>query len=60
MKKTLFSRKLTRRQFISAGGASLAGLALGCGGGKGIQVLATDSPPKIQINARAGSRHTAF
>ena len=49
MKEKLFSKKLTRRQFISAGGVSLAGLAISCGGGKGIETLASDSPPKIQI-----------
>ncbi len=49
MKKALFSKKLTRRQFISAGGLSLAGVALGCGIGKGIQDLASDSPSNIQI-----------
>jgi hypothetical protein len=49
MKRKPFSGKLTRRQFISAGGVSLAGLALSCGGGKGIETLASDSPPKFQI-----------
>ena len=49
MKGKPFSGKLTRRQFISAGGVSLAGLALSCGGGKGIEPLASDSTPKFQM-----------
>lgn len=49
MKDRLLSEKLTRRQFITAGGVSLAGLALSCGGGKGIETLAGGSPPKNQI-----------
>ena len=49
MKKKLFSKKLTRRQFISAGGVSLAGLALSCGGGNGIQALSTNQSSKLQI-----------
>ena len=49
MKKKLFSKKLTRRQFISAGGVSLAGLALSCGGGNGIQALSINSSSKLQL-----------
>ena len=45
------SKKLTRRQFISAGGVSLAGLALSCGGGKALQSLSTNLPEKSQVTS---------
>jgi predicted amidohydrolase YtcJ len=50
MEDKLLSRKLTRRQFITAGGVSLAGLALSCGGGKAIESIADGSTPKTQLS----------
>ncbi len=60
MNEQVFKERISRREFLTAGGVSLAGLTLACGGGRAIENVVAPTQAGAPVNPGSGSETLLF